>query len=67
MESLGVVDAVQISRATLDRLHSEFQVTSRGFVAMEGNSALEASLVAGEAPGDSISAIPRQRRAASAR
>ncbi len=45
MESHGVADAVQISRATLDLLDGEFHVTSRGTVPIKGKGELEAFLV----------------------
>jgi class 3 adenylate cyclase len=48
MESHGVVDAVQISRATLDRLSADragFAIEPRGMIEIKGKGPLEAFLV----------------------
>jgi Adenylate cyclase, family 3 (some proteins contain HAMP domain) len=45
MESHGVADAVQISRATLDLLGDDFGATSRGSVPIKGKGELETFLV----------------------
>jgi class 3 adenylate cyclase len=48
MESHGVAGAVQISRATRDRLGATFRVKSRGRIDVKGKSSLEAFLVVAE-------------------
>ena len=50
MESHGVIDAVQVSRATRDRLGPEFMVTARGPIEVKGKGSLEAFLVTARPP-----------------
>jgi adenylate cyclase len=46
MESHGVADALQVSRATRDRLGSDFDITPRGSIDVKGKGGLEVFLVA---------------------
>ena len=64
MESHGVADAVQISRATLDLLDAGFDVTSRGTVPIKGKGELETFLVTstrGSLASPSTASAPRRQ------